>query len=220
MKIMSSLLVVLILSSKSYAGLFCGDFKCDLDMSNVSKVSHRILKQEEAVTLIDGTNFAINSHDAIEVAKGQALRNPFYSFTHLFDDQIQRHGEFDYEYRNCYAVVDPSPEVNYRNQGANGSYEYKVNVRLTCKKITFDKKNKSELSADLCLKVTECASNIKNSNDIKDYIALKDSICGKNADIVSDENRVESRGRGMSKTLQSVDSGENTIVKASGATLK
>jgi hypothetical protein len=206
-----SLILVLTLSTKSYAGLFCGDFKCDLDISKESKLSRRVLRTEIVKTTMSDGIDAPSPEEASALAKGHALRNPMQTFNGIYYDR----NVYDYEYRDCTAT-SPSPVNTFRRTG-NGNYVYGVTADVTCTKITFDKKNKSEINTDLCLKVTECASNIKNSNDIKDYIALKDSICGKSPDIISDENRVDSRGRGTDKKMQYQEGGEMAPGQSSSA---
>jgi hypothetical protein len=153
--------IVSFTTSSANAGLFCGaPLRCDLSVNPYSK---RIEKQEQ-----------VKFYHSEEASPYQSVSD---TSRYLWFAQTHSSSGDGYKIDNCsvnvtgivpYVGTDP----DYIQRHANFA-----EIEVTCTKTTYAEKNQEEYSDALCRKAIACANRITNTDELKDYIQLKDSVC-------------------------------------------
>lgn len=189
------------ISFNSFAGLFCENFKCDLSVPPYSdrvastKIEAREILIESVHTLREiGSNFS----NIVESAPKKALEKVLNNHDEA-SKVFNRPGE---RIKSCTAQIAGEPKV----ESDKRTYmSYLVPLKLTCTIEILDKKNNTEMAEALCNRAMQCAATVDNADKLKSYLKLKESLCGKNSDMIMPSGSIDSSGR--SNTKENVSTG-------------
>jgi hypothetical protein len=90
-------------------------------------------------------------------------------------------GKIDqWEYSNCSNKTIISGEcLKDRDLDDREVFRCPTTITFKCDRIPLVKKTLAEYKEELCVRATECASEIHNTDDLNNYIKLQDALCRK-----------------------------------------
>lgn len=193
-------LTLITLSTNSFAGLFCENFKCDLA---VNQYSDRVIKTitETKVTTYKKSVPELNLRH-IDLTKS------------LGPVQIEAEAKMNSVEGGAEVFTEPDYVVkSCKSKSINSSYSYplviggineedvekageaQVKMEITCVIDIVEKKTSAEMAKSLCQKAAACAADSANTASASTYVALKDGMCGKDSDSIIPLVNVESSPR-------------------------
>ena len=166
-----------ILSLALSTRVYSAELKCDL---NISKYKHAEDSKSEVATKTVKSTWYVNEKDYKKFGKAGLEDNvTIYQENNpanVFKDTNE------WEYSDCGTkTIVTGTCTHYFDLDNIGSYKCPTKITFSCNRVAIVKKTLAEYKEELCVRATECASQIENTAQLKSYTQLRDAMCGKDS---------------------------------------
>lgn len=194
----------ILLSSNSFAGIFCSDkFECDLTVSDFVE-SKAVFSSK-----VSREGYAIIFDPMSSGGKKEDLANKNGKGVH-----IAAIGSREALINKAYSAFEGNPDmvmgkvdgVIYKNCKASKGSLDKLMITLTvdCDKyVSTTKMTGPQKVAAMCVQAQLCAANIRDPEQIKDYMQLRDAVCANKDSVSGSEGNSTGRNHIKAKEGQS-----------------